>query len=212
LKAENYICSKKFMKLKNLAILFLMFSLVTVTAQAKRAKLVEGSIDALKDVKKMNLQFDYSRMTVTDEKTPDSIFIVNHTNELNEKEARSGNKWAKAWVSDRTRRYEPSFKSSFNREPIIRVGDFPEEKYTLIFVPTNIEPGYNVGISRKSARLSGEALIVETANPEHVICKLSVTDAPGNAGFADMDSGARIKMAYYIAANMLHDYLQKHLK
>lgn len=61
-------------------------------------------------------------------------------------------------------------------------------KYTLIFKTDFTEPGFNVGVMRKNAVISGEAWIVETANKDHIIAKISVDKALGRTfGGYDFD-------------------------
>lgn len=193
--------------------LFLLMALSAFTASARKAKLLEGSPESLKGIKKLNIRFVYDGMTIGKKQIPEADYIVQRTKEKNDKEAGTGDVWAKAWINDRTRRFEPALKSYFNKEASgVRLGDFPEEKYTLIFKTTNTEPGFNVGVSSKPARVSGEAWIVETANPEHVICKLAVEDCPGAMSGFDFDNGERIRMSYAVAGQMLGAYFKRILK
>jgi hypothetical protein len=183
------------------------------TASARKAKLLEGSLEPLKGIKKLNVQFVYDGMTIGKKKMAEADYIADRTKEKNNKEAGTGNTWAKAWVNDRTRRFEPAFKSYFNKEePGVQIGDYPEEKYTLIFKTQNTEPGFNVGVSNRPALVTGEAWIVETANPAHVICKLQVKDASGSMAGFDFDNGERIRMSYAVAGKMIGAFFRKNLK
>jgi len=192
-------------------LLTLLCCLLTLTAFSKRARLVEGSLDALKGTKKINIQYTYDNITIGEDEIPEADYIVKRTGEMNEKEHGKGDIWAKNWVANRTRKYELSFHNSFNRDSKIKCGNFPDEKYTLIFKTMAIEPGYNVVISARPSRLTGEAWIVETANPSVVICKLRVTDAPGAMMGADLDGGERLRYSYIVAADMLKDFMDRAL-
>jgi hypothetical protein len=200
------------MKLLHLAVFSLLICLPISSFAGKKAKVTEGSLTQLKGVKKMNIQFQYEGLTIGKAEIPNEEYVNNRKEELNKKESGKGTTWARAWENDRTRRFEPGFRDYFNRaESGIRVGAFPEEKYTMIFKTTNLEPGYNVGVSRKNALVSGEAWIVETANPTNVICKIQVKNAPGNMGGFDFDNGERIRMAYGYAGNLIGKLVKKNI-
>jgi hypothetical protein len=200
------------MKLQHLAYLLLLLIPFNVLA-GKKTKLIEGSLEELKGVKKMNLQLVYEGMTVGKKNIPDEEYVNERKEEMNKKEAGKGSTWALGWKNDRSRRFEPGFKNGFNKiEDGLKVGKFPDQKYTLIFKSTNLEPGYNVGVSRDNASLSGEGWIVETANPDHIICKISIANAPGAMGGFDFDNGLRIEAAYSVAGNMLSKFLKKTIK
>lgn len=178
-------------------------------ASARKAKLLEGATEPLKGVKKMNVRFEYDSLTVGSDEIPAADYVKERTEKLNEKEGGKGSTWARAWVSDRKMRFEPAFKKAFKDQCEIMLADAPGEQYTLIFKSMNVEPGYNVGVSRKSARLSGQAWIVETANPSHVICKIEVEDCPGSMGGFDFDNGERIKVSYMVAGDMIGKFIDK---
>jgi hypothetical protein len=200
------------MKLLQLAVFSLLICLPLSSFAGKKARLIEGSFDQLKGVKKMNVQFQYEGMTIGKKEVPNEEYVNERKEELNKKESGKGTTWAHAWENDRARRFEPGFRDYFNKtESGVRIGSFPEEKYTLIFKTTNLEPGYNVGISRKNALVSGEAWVVETADPSHVICKIQVKNAPGSMGGFDFDNGERIRMAYGYAGNAVGKLFRKNL-
>ena len=192
-------------------IILLFCCVLSVSSFARKAKLLEGSLDELKGVKKINVQFNYDHVTVSNDNIPEEEYIEKRKTELNEKEARKGDSWARMWKDNRARKYEISFRNQFNRDAKIRCGAFPEEKYTMIFKTTNIEPGYNIVMSKRPSRLTGEAWIVETANPEKVICKLLVENCPGSMPGADIDDSERLRYSYIVAADMLQAYFDKQL-
>ena len=82
-------------------------------------------------------------------------------------------------------------------------------KYTLIFHTTSIEPGFNIGITRKNAYIDGEVLIVETANKDKVLARLTIEDARGKVFMGnDYDTGERISESYAKAGKELGQYLK----
>jgi len=184
--------------------------LVTSTAMGQRIKMKEGNLDALKGVKKLNIQFDYSGMTCTTKDIPEEEFIAKKKEEYNKKEPGKGDKWAESWVADREKRFAPHFKELFQKQSDIELSDDGSEKYTLIFKTTHTETGYNIGISRRDAFIDGEAIVVEAANPDKVLARISIDNVPGRTGGGyDFDTGERLSEAYEKAGKSLGKYFRK---
>jgi hypothetical protein len=158
---------------------------VSSLVMAQRVRLEEGDLKFMEGVKKMNVQYDYSQMKVG--KKSEKEYIQDKKEDYNTKEAGKGDKWEKAWVDDRGNRFEPKFKEEFEKQSDITIGDYPTEKYTLVFKTIYTEPGYNVGVMRKNC--------------------------PGRTfGGYDFDSGERIQEAYAVAGKGLGKYIRKETK
>jgi len=186
------------------------FLFTTTIVHAERIRVTSGDLSALKGVKKMNVEYDYSNMEVG--KKTEKEYIADKKEAYNKKEPGRGDKWEKAWERDRQGRFEPRFEEAFNNVGDLRVGDFPKEKYTLIFKTVFTEPGYNIGIKRGNAYIDGEVWIVETANHNNIIAKLTCEDCPGRTfGGYDFDSGERIQEAYAMAGKGLAKYFVKNI-
>ena len=197
------------MKTKMLAMLALVIAFAISPAFAQKIKVTEGSLAAIKGVEKMNIVFDYSKMSVGKFKD-EADYIDKKKAEYNKKEEGKGDKWEKEWIADRTERYAPQFQELFNKTSDFKVGDYPSEKYTLVVKTTKTEPGYNIHISRKNAEIAGEILVVETANPTNVVVKLSFDKALGRSfGGYDYDTGFRIQEAYADLGKALGKYMSK---
>ncbi len=182
--------------------------LASAMAFAQKAHLEDGNLNMLKGIKKINVKFDYSNMEVG--KKTEKEYIEDKMEAYNKKEAGRGEKWAKDWVSDRTRRFEPKFLELFNDNGDIKGGNFPTEKYTMIFHTIFTEPGFNVGVTRKNAYIDAEILIVETANEGKALAKISISDVPGRTAFGgDYDTGLRIEEAYAKAGKQIAKFLEK---
>jgi hypothetical protein len=174
-----------------LSILLLLFSVV---AYSQKVKLVKGNLAALKSEASLNVEFTYDNMTVGDELS-EKEYVEKKKRDYNEKEQGRGDKWEQAWLADRTNRFEPNFIELFLKHSLKKVS--ADSKYTLIFHTTRTEPGFNVGVARKAARIDAEVLIVESANRSNIIARLIVDNAPGRGAMGyDFDSGFRIEEAY----------------
>jgi len=204
---------KKIRTMKVIRFTLLVAVLFTVsTAFAQRLKMKEGSLDALKGVKKLNIQYDYSAMTCTTKDIPEAEFVAKKKEELNKKEAGKGDRWADSWVADREKRFAPHFKEMFEKQAEIELADGKTEKYTLIFKTTHTETGFNIGVTRRNAYIDGEAVVVETANPDKVLATISITDIPGRTGGSyDFDAGERLAEAYEKAGKSLGKYFSKQI-
>ena len=196
------------MKHINYTIAAIALLFIYTFAIAQRVEVTDGSLDALKGIKKLNVKYDYSGMTVG--KKSEKDYVDEKTDGFNKKEPGKGDKWAKDWKADREGRYEPTFEEGFNKNGDIQVGYNPKEKYTLIFKTVLTEPGFNIGVMRKSAYIDGAAWIVETADQSKVIAKMDVNKCPGRTIFGDdYDTGERIMEAYASAGRALARYLRK---
>jgi len=145
---------------KFILIGLLLIGLSTMTS-AQKIKLVSGSLDFMKEITELKLEFDYSDMSVGKFKE-EADYIEKKKKEYNEKEPGRGEIWEKAWVDDRENRFEPRFAEEMNeefkkRKQDVKAGRNIEAKYTLIFKTTFTEPGFNVGVMRRDAFINGEA-------------------------------------------------------
>ena len=168
---------------------------VSVSGFAQKVKLVSGSLAPLKGEKTIKTEFTYDNMLISRDEIPEADYIKRKKTDYNEKEVGRGDKWEKQWYADRKERFEPKFNELF--EKYGKVSTKGDSKYTLIFKTLMTEPGFNVGVARRPARIDAEAWIVETSNPSNVIAKITVTNAPGGGAMGyDFDSGYRIQEAY----------------
>lgn len=180
------------------------FFAVVQYSYAQKLKVTQGDLKALSGENTLNVIYQYSPMGVGKfEREAD--YLAKKKEEYNEKEAGRGDKWELAWVSDREERFEPQFEELFNKHAgKIKVGDNPSAKYTLIIKTTFTEPGFNVYVARKNARIDGEAWIVPTNDLSNPIATISFVNAPGRTfGGYDYDTGTRIQEAYAVLGKSL---------
>lgn len=192
--------------LPKMAVTVLLTALCIPT-MAQKIKLVNGDLAPLKDQKELNVEFTYDHLSVGKDSEED--YIRKKTAEYNKKEDGKGDTWAKAWKDDRPTRYEPKFDSLFNDNGDMKAGSFPNAKYTMIFHTTFIEPGFNVGVARKNSYIDAEATIVETADRNKVVAKISIEDAPGRMMGFDFDTGMRIMESYAVTGKKLAKFIAK---
>jgi hypothetical protein len=199
----------KLMKSKMTALIAAL--LLTGSAFAQKIILESGKVPSLLSEKKINVEYDYSSFGVGKYKT-EAEYVKHKMEEAEKKEAGKGKKWQDGWVDARKERYEPKFEELINKATSkgASFGSYPDAKYTLKVKTTFVEPGWNVGVSKKPAFVSFEYYIMETASPEKVIAKLSQQKVPGSQAMGyDFDMGSRLAESYSKAGKMLGKYLSK---
>src|SRR5580700_5589096 len=166
--------------MKNLKpITFLLLVVfASLSTKSQRIRLVEGRLDFLKSETSVNIDFPYENMSVG-KFSRESDYVSKKIEEYNKKEPGRGDNWAKSWVADRQYRFEPKFQELFDKYAEIRVRK--DSKYTILFHTTFTEPGFNVGVMKKNAEINAEVWIVETANRQNVIAKITIQNAPGRS-------------------------------
>lgn len=195
------------MKNQKTSILFLIMAIISLNTFAQRIKEVEGNMPDLKNEKSINTEFTYEKISVG-KYDKEEDYIKAKTEEYNKKEPGRGDSWAKKWVEDRATRYEPKFDELLTKYSDLTLSK--NARYTIILHTTFIEPGFNIGITRKNAYINGEILVVETANKSKVLAKLSLDKAPGNSYWGnDFDTGERLSETYATAGKGLAKFIKK---
>lgn len=179
-------------------------------------KITEGNIDALKSESKINVEFVFDDMSIgkikgnniSDKKT-EAEYVAEIVAEKNKKTVGKGDEWAKAWVEDRKKIFEPHFIKYFEKGSDMQAGSINDAKYTLIYKTTFIDPGVATGtiFGSRTATVIADAWIVETANKSKVIAKIT----QNSSGVANslFDTGQRIGDAYYGAGRLLGKFIKK---
>jgi len=179
----------------------LALMLVTIGTNAQKVKTVSGNDELLKNETSVNIEFVYDGMSVGKYDT-EKEYITEKTKEYNSKEAGKGDNWAQSWQSSKANRYEPKFIQLFTEHSKMTIDK--NAKYTIIFKTRSIEPGYNIGISRKNAQIDAEIWIVETANKSNKLAVMTIDNVPGGTAFGyDFDTGQRISEGYANAGKKL---------
>ena len=175
-------------------------------ANAQKVKTTSGNADVLKAETSINIEFNYDNLSVGKFKS-EQEYVTAKTEEYNKKEAGKGDTWAASWKNDKESRFEPKFIELFKEASGMTV--VTSAKYTLIFKTTSIEPGYNIGISRKNAQIDAEIWIVETANKSNKVATFTINNVPGGTAFGyDFDTGLRISEAYAKAGKSLGKFFK----
>jgi len=204
--------------MKKISITLLISTLVLYSSNIfAQAKLLSGDMKVLKGQTEVILSYDYSTMGVGKYKSADE-YASEKVAEMNKKKEGSGDAWLEKWKSDRTERFQPSFRKDFNGEVdsynLSGKDDSPNAKYTFIVRTTFMEPGFNVSMvtsfAKKPAYIDVLVDLVETANPGTVLATVEMKKIQSkNMGGYDYDTGGRVESCYERAGEYLGKFLVK---
>jgi hypothetical protein len=197
--------------MKKLFIVFLV-GFIAMNTNAQKIKLVGGDIGFLKGQKELGVEFIYEDIKVG--KMTEDAYIEKKVAEAEEREPGTGEGWPDLWFGDRSNHYEPKFIELFNDvmddKGVSLIKDIEETNYTMVVETIFIEPGFNVGVARKSALINLIVEFVETDNPENVMATFTIDKSPGGLPFGgDYDSGVRVGEAYAKAGKYFAKYFLK---
>lgn len=195
------------------AVIFAIF-LISFTASAQKVKVLSGNLKNLKGISEYNVEFDYKDIKVDKFKTEEE-FLEDKMKKREEKG--TDEDFKKSWFADRENRYEPKFIESFNKrfdngEVKVAKG-LSSAKYTMSVKTVWISPGFNVGVVRRDAYVTGIVTVFETANPSNILVSIQYekTHGEGAMGF-DFNSGHRISEGYAKMAKELAQGIKKNTK
>lgn len=192
------------MKKLVVAVLF-----VSSIMTAQDMDVVKGNFDFLKDQKEINVEFDYSKMTLMKEKKTEAQYIEDRTKELNEKTKGIGNIWMKKWNASKELIWSPKFLELMN---VVFVKDKKETsfqegliaaKYTLIVETVWIYPGWDAMVMKQPAKVSTLLKFVETNDKSNVLLEISSEEAPGDQYGSNFSNESRIGEGFAKTAKSL---------
>ena len=183
-----------------------IFFVITVTmllgfalaSQAQKTVLKTGSLEGLKGISELRVEYTYDNMMVGKMKEAD--YIAKKTKEYNDKEPGKGDEWQKAWEADRDTRYQPRFQEGFNNFCNLTGVNFQIDpnsasKMKIVVHTTFTEPGYNIYMSSKNASINAEVFFFDESGTQ--IALVTITNSPGSGIWdLDYDTGVRIQEAY----------------
>ena len=202
------------MKKLKILITICLTGLFLTSVQAQKISVKSGDLGFLQEVTELNAEYDYSQMVVGKFKT-EQAYIDKKKQERDEKEPGTGDLWEAEWHDDKEKTYHVKFEELFNiimygKNQEIRTGSFPNADHTVIVRTTFLEPGFNIGISRKDASINVEFVFVETDNPENILAVITMDKVPGRGAMGgDFDTEYRIGEAYAKAGKELAGYIWK---
>jgi hypothetical protein len=182
----------------------------SLTGSAQEVDLTKGDLSILKGETTINFEFTYEKMAVGDF-SKEADYIKKRTEELNAKEPGTGDKWAVEWEEQKKNYFGDKFILGFTKQNKMTYSK--DAKYTLIFNTKALEPGYQVGISKRNAGVDGTVTLVETAKRDKKIAVLFVERAPETKWRgAAFDAKSRIGDAYFMDGQKVGKFIEKNIK
>ena len=140
----------------------LLLAVLTISlAVAVQAQKVTGDISRLKGQSQINIKFDYEGVTYDGD---------SESKYFKKEDLAKKADWRTAWTSTyRTDKWEPRLTDDLNKEIAkkdMECGDFPEATYTIIVKLVDIDPGSFAGPMSVPARITANAIIVNTETNE----------------------------------------------
>lgn len=159
----------------------------------------------LQGVKKIGVKFDYTKTAVGKFSTQEEYIA--------KKEADGKSDFREKWETQKTTVFIPKFESLINeytKEKGIVVGTKVEEAdLNMVIYVTHMEPGWNIGISRRNASINLEVEIFKKGETEPVVVyEMRNVPGYGAAGF-DFDAGYRIGQCFAKAGKELGAFFSK---
>jgi len=185
----------------------------SVNAFSQKLSLEQGDLSFLKNEKSINLELTYEDMKVG-KYDNEKDYVTNKQAEMNGKKPGTGDTWAKAWEDDKGERYRAKFVELFQEHcPTLKITNDGKAKYTIIYHTIFLEPGYNIGISRKNAQHNAILTVVDATDKSKVLAKITVDKALGRTmSFSDYDTGARLAETYADAAKEIGKMFTKKIQ
>lgn len=194
-------------------ILLMLAGVLVFQLHAQKIKVTDGYLGMLKGQKVFDITFTYDHLKVG--KMSEEDYITKKMEDANNDEPGKGEKWKEMWYEDRTDHFEPKFLELLNdyvkKAGVVFKEDADNAKYKMVVHTTFIEPGFNIGITRKDASIDLEVSFVPVDDESNVLSTISITRSPGRTGmgYGDFDLGIRVGEAYAKAGKELGKYLSK---
>ncbi len=158
----------------------------------------------LQGVKKISLKIDYSKAAVGKFSSEEEYVA--------KKEADGKADFREKWETQKTTVFIPKFESLINeytKEKGIEVGTKVEGDLNMVVYVTHMEPGWNIGISRRDASINLEIEIFKKGETDPVVV-YTMRNVPGYgaAGF-DFDAGYRLGQCFAKAGKELGAFFAK---
>lgn len=195
----------------------IVFALLLVSSimTAQDMNVVKGDFGFIKDQKEVNVEFDYSKLTLLKEKLTEEKYVANRVKELNEKSKNNGDIWKKKWVASKDQIWNPKFLELmnviFNKEgkDVTFQEGLTAAKYTLIVEAVWVYPGWDAGVMKQAAKVTTNLKFVETANKSNVLLEIASEEAPGDQWGNNYSNESRIGEGFAKTAKSLAKLLVK---
>ena len=199
-------------------LFFIGALIVSAMASAQDVDILKGDFEFLKAEKALNIEFDYSKLTLMKENKSEADYVAERTKELNDKNRTVGDIWKKKWEAAKDGIWQPKFLELVNivlakkKKDLIFQEGLSTAKYTLIVNAVWIYPGWDVFMMKQPAKVTTNLKFVETANRSNVLLEISSEEAPGDQFGNNFSNESRIGEGFAKTAKTLAGYILKKTK
>ena len=198
------------MKTYKLLSFMIAFILCGSFSSAQEVDITKGNLAVLKGETSINFEFTYEKMAVGDF-NKEADYIKKRIEDENAKDPPNGDNWVAQWEEQKKVYFGDKFILGFTKQNKMTVDK--TAKYTLIFNTKALEPGYQVGISKRNAGVDGTVTLIETGKPEKKLAVLYVERAPESKWRgAAFDAKSRIGDAYFMDGQKVGKFIEKNIK
>ena len=202
--------------MKKVVVVVVLF--VSSMMSAQDMDIVKGDFGFLRDQKEVNVEFDYSKLTLMKENKTEAQYVSERVADLNGKNKGVGDIWKKKWEGSKELIWNPKFLELVNivlskkgKDMTFQEG-LASAKYTLIVTPTWIFPGWDVSIMKQPAKVSTNLKFVETANKSNVVLEINTDKAPGDQWGSNFSNESRIGEGFAKTGKSLAGMILKNTK
>ncbi|MGK4568445.1 hypothetical protein [Flavobacterium sp. 3HN19-14] len=182
--------------MKKLLLLSVLF--VATAMSAQDVDVVKGDFSFLKDQKEINVEFDYSKVTILKDKKTEAQYVEDRAKELNDKNKGVGDTWKKKWASAKELIWNPKFLELMNtifskeKKDVTFNEGLTSAKYTVIVEVVWIYPGWDAAVMKQPAKVTTNLKVVETKNKSNVLVEVTSENAPGDQWGNNFSNESRV--------------------
>jgi hypothetical protein len=202
--------------MKKLAVALVLLVSTTITAQ--KMEIEKGDFGFLNGQTAINIEFDYSKLTLMKENKTEAAYIADRQKELNDKTKGVGDIWKKKWEGAKVAIWQPKFLELVNivlakkKKDLSFQEDLKSAKYTLIVEAVWIFPGWDAMVMKQPAKVATNLKFVETANKSNVLLEILAKDAPGDQYGNNFSNESRIGEGFAKTGKSLAGFILKKSK
>ena len=205
-----YFIKSNNMKTIKMYVAFAAMLFCNFSGLAQEVDLTKGDLSILKGETKINIELTYEKMAVGDF-NKEADYTKKKIEEQNAKDPPNGDKWAFEWEDQKKNYFGDKFMLGFFKSFEMKYDK--TAKYTLIFNTKALEPGYQVGVSKKNAGVDGTLTLIETGKPEKKLAVIYVERKPESMWRgAAFDAKSRIGDAYFVNGLAVGKFFKKNIK
>jgi len=182
-------------------------------ANAQKIKVTEGNLKFLKGEELIDIVFTYDEKMKVGKMT-EKAYIKKKMKDVEDSDKVTPEEWKAMWYEDRSVHFEPMFTELINdysdKADVVYREGIDGAKYKMIVNTTFIEPGFNIGITKKKAAIDLEIIFVPVDDDSKILAKIILINSPGRStGYGDFDTGIRVGEAYAKAGKEMAKFLIK---